>query len=45
MAAAGGLPIDTLVINITGGPSFLKNALLSVHRQRGDFIEWIGTSA
>ncbi len=37
--------IDTLVINITGGPSFLKNALLSVHRQRGDFIEWIGTSA
>lgn len=39
------LTIDTLVINITGGPSFLKSALLGVHRQRGDFIEWIRPSA
>lgn len=37
--------IDTLVINITGGSSFLKDALLSAYRKRGDFIEWIGTTA
>lgn len=32
--------MDTLVINISAAPSPIRTALLKVHQQRGDFVEW-----
>jgi hypothetical protein len=33
--------IDTLVINVTGQPSFVADALRRVHDTRSDFVDWV----
>lgn len=33
--------MDTLVINVSGQSSPIREALAKVHAQRGDFIEWV----
>jgi len=33
--------MDTLVINVSSDPGFVKNALEVVQKQRNDFVEWI----
>ena len=33
--------MDTLVINLSTGPSLIKDILTEVHKRRSDFVEWI----
>lgn len=33
--------MDTLVINVSGRPSVVKDALTKVYERRSDFVEWV----